>query len=127
MAQAVISAILSICISGLFFDLFSFAQVTIVLFLLVGVSGSLWHQAMENGRSIGSPVERIGVFSRKKRRSIRKARLARNSSAASGSSDDRPPARPDDLEHQEGEVDGDQLGANSGLQDAHDQAVRSGR
>lgn len=126
LAQAVISAILSICISGLFFDLFSFAQVTIVLFLLVGVAGSLWHQAMENGRSIGSPSERVGVFSRKKRRSIR-TQLARNNSAASESSDDRPPVRPNDLEHQEGEVDGDQLGANSGLQDAHDQAVRSGR
>ena len=58
-AQAVTAAIGGIAVSGFFFDLFSFAQVTVVLFLLVGIAGALWHHGREHGRRIPTPLERL--------------------------------------------------------------------
>lgn len=58
-AQAVAAAIASIAVSGLLFDLFSFAQVTVVLFLLVGIAGALWHHGCENGRAVPEPIQRF--------------------------------------------------------------------
>lgn len=57
-AQAVAAALVAIAVSGLFFDLFSFAQITVVTFLLVGVSGALWHHGVQHGRSLPSPAQR---------------------------------------------------------------------
>lgn len=58
-AQAVAGSVLSIAISGAFFDLFSFAQATVVLFILAGVAGALWHDGVANGVPIASPMERV--------------------------------------------------------------------
>jgi len=58
-AYAVAAAVSSIAVSGLLFDLFSFAQVTAVLFLLVGIAGMLWHHGRENGLAIPEPSERL--------------------------------------------------------------------
>lgn len=58
-AQAVTAAIAAIAVSGLLFDLFSFAQVTVLLFLLVGIAGTLWHHGRENGLTIPEPIERF--------------------------------------------------------------------
>lgn len=59
--QAVAAALVAIAISGLFFDLFSFAQITVMTFLLVGVSGALWHHGVRYGRSLPSPAERFAL------------------------------------------------------------------
>jgi polysaccharide biosynthesis protein PslJ len=58
-AQAVTAAIASIAVSGLLFDLFSFSQITVVLFVLVGIAGVLWHHGHENGLAIPDPVQRF--------------------------------------------------------------------
>ncbi|PFG38852.1 O-antigen ligase [Georgenia soli] len=58
-AQAVFAGILAIAASGAFFDLFSFAQVTVMLFLLVGVAGALWHDGVATGRPLPSPIARF--------------------------------------------------------------------
>ena len=58
-AQAVAASVVAIAVSGLLFDLFSFGQVTVVLFLLVGVAGVLWHHGLENGRVIPDPLQRF--------------------------------------------------------------------
>ena len=60
-AQAVAAGIVAISVSGLFFDLFSFGQATVVLFLLIGLAGALWHDGVDNGRGIGAPLERMGL------------------------------------------------------------------
>ncbi|PVU83506.1 hypothetical protein DDP54_11430 [Cellulomonas sp. WB94] len=58
-AQAVMAAVLAIGVSGLFFDLFSFAQVTVLTFVLAGVAGALWRQGVDDGVPIPSAIERI--------------------------------------------------------------------
>jgi len=58
-AQAVAGAVAGIAASGAFFDLFSFAQITVVLFVLTGVAGALWHAGVARGNPIASPLERI--------------------------------------------------------------------
>jgi O-antigen ligase len=58
-AQAVMAAVLAIGVSGAFFDLFSFAQVTVLTFILAGVAGALWRQGVDDGVPIPSTVERI--------------------------------------------------------------------
>ncbi|RYV50773.1 O-antigen ligase family protein [Pengzhenrongella frigida] len=58
-AQAVAGGVLAIAVSGAFFDLFSFAQATVVLFVLAGVAGALWHDGVANGIQIASPIERV--------------------------------------------------------------------
>lgn len=58
-AQAVVAVIASIGISGFFFDLFSFGQVTILTFLFVGMAGALWHHAVATGRPLPTPKERF--------------------------------------------------------------------
>ncbi|KAE8764892.1 O-antigen ligase family protein [Georgenia thermotolerans] len=60
-AQAVLGATLAIGVSGAFFDLFSFGQATIMLFVLVGVAGALWHDGVLHGRPLPSPLERTGL------------------------------------------------------------------
>ena len=58
-AQAVAGGVLSIAVSGAFFDLFSFAQATVVLFVLTGVAGALWHDGVSRGVPVAAPLERI--------------------------------------------------------------------
>lgn len=58
-AQAVIAGIASVAVSGLFFDLFSFEQATVMTFVLIGVAGAIWHEAVKRGRTLPSPGERI--------------------------------------------------------------------
>ncbi|HEX5333032.1 MAG TPA: O-antigen ligase family protein [Cellulomonas sp.] len=58
-AQAVMAALLAIGVSGAFFDLFSFAQVTVLAFILVGIAGALWRQGVDDGLPIPSAVDRI--------------------------------------------------------------------
>lgn len=58
-AQAVAGSVLAIGISGAFFDQFSFAQVTVLLFVLTGVAGALWHDGVTRGNVIPSPLERV--------------------------------------------------------------------
>ncbi|MFC7404875.1 O-antigen ligase family protein [Georgenia alba] len=58
-AQAVTAAIASILAAGFFFDLFSFAQVTVLLFVLVGAAGALWRHGVEHGVRIPTPRERV--------------------------------------------------------------------
>lgn len=58
-AQAVFSAVLAIAVSGAFFDLFSFAQATVALFVLAGVTGALWRDSVAKGRGLPRPLERI--------------------------------------------------------------------
>lgn len=60
-AQAVGAALVAIAISGTFFDLFSFAQVTIMTFLLAGVSGALWHDGVDRGVPLPTPWERFSM------------------------------------------------------------------
>jgi O-antigen ligase len=61
LSQAVQAAVAAIAVSGAFFDLFSFAQVTVMFFVLLGVSGALWHDAVLHGRVIPSALERAGL------------------------------------------------------------------
>ncbi|HWS59179.1 MAG TPA: hypothetical protein VN257_11610, partial [Actinotalea sp.] len=42
-------------------DLFSFAQITIVFFILVGASGALWRHASATGAPLPSAGERIRI------------------------------------------------------------------
>ncbi|MFD1504233.1 O-antigen ligase family protein [Georgenia yuyongxinii] len=58
-AQAVLAAITAIGVSGTLFDLFSFEQATVVVFLLCGVAGALWRDGMEDGLSLPSVAERL--------------------------------------------------------------------
>jgi polysaccharide biosynthesis protein PslJ len=73
-AQAVTASIAAIAVSGVLFDLFSFAQVTVVLFLLVGIAGVLWHHGRENGLAIPDPVERFRTPPAERRRAVELAR-----------------------------------------------------
>ncbi|MCK6211021.1 O-antigen ligase family protein [Georgenia sp. EYE_87] len=73
-AQAVTASIASIAVSGLLFDLFSFAQVTVVLFLLVGIAGVLWHDGRENGLAIPEPIQRFRTPPAEQRRAAEVAR-----------------------------------------------------
>lgn len=57
--QAVFAALTAIGISGAFFDLFSFAQITVMTFLLAGVAGALWHYGVDLGRSLPTPAQRF--------------------------------------------------------------------
>lgn len=57
--QAVAAALVAIAISGLFFDLFSFAQITVVTFVLAGVAGALWHHGVLYGQPLPSPAQRF--------------------------------------------------------------------
>lgn len=59
LSQALLASIAAIALAGAFFDLFSFGQVTIVLFLLVGVAGALWRCAATDGRKLPRPLERV--------------------------------------------------------------------
>lgn len=61
-AQAVGAALLAIGVSGTFFDLFSFAQITVVTFLLAGVAGALWHHAVQHGKPVPDIAERVGIL-----------------------------------------------------------------
>ncbi|MGV8968639.1 MAG: O-antigen ligase family protein [Cellulomonas sp.] len=58
-AQAIASGVTAIAISALFFDLFSFAQITLVLFLFAGIAGALWHAGVNDGLALPTPRERI--------------------------------------------------------------------
>lgn len=58
-AQAVGAAIVAIAVSGAFFDLFSFAQITVVTFLLAGVAGALWRDGVRRGAPLPTPWERL--------------------------------------------------------------------
>ncbi|WP_127128531.1 O-antigen ligase [Georgenia sp. SYP-B2076] len=58
-AQALTASVAAIAVSGFFFDLFSFAQVTVVLFLLVGLAGAAWRHGHDHGRPIPAPMERV--------------------------------------------------------------------
>lgn len=58
-AHAVGAAILAIAVSGTFFDLFSFAQITVMTFLLAGVAGALWHDGVRQGVPLPTPWERL--------------------------------------------------------------------
>jgi O-antigen ligase len=58
-AQAVAAALLAIGVSGFFFDLFSFSQVTVLTFLLVGISGALWRRSVVVGRDLLPPAVRL--------------------------------------------------------------------
>ena len=57
--QAIVGGIAAIAISATFFDLFSFAQITVVLFLFVGIAGALWHAGVDRGRPLPTPLERV--------------------------------------------------------------------
>nr|WP_297425111.1 O-antigen ligase family protein [uncultured Actinotalea sp.] len=59
LAQAVTAGIAAIAVSGAFFDLFSFGQVTVVFFLLVGVAGALWRRAVGSHDPLPRPRERF--------------------------------------------------------------------
>lgn len=59
--QAVAAALVAIAASGLFFDLFSFAQITVMTFLLIGVAGALWQWGVQHGRPLPSPAERLAL------------------------------------------------------------------
>ncbi len=70
-AQALAASIAAIGLSGLFFDLFSFAQVTLLCFLLVGAAGASWRLSLETGRALPAPLERIrGVSADRQRRPV---------------------------------------------------------
>lgn len=58
-ALAVMAALVAIALSGFFFDLFSFDQVTIMTFLLAGVAGALWHEAVSGGTPLPTPRQRL--------------------------------------------------------------------
>lgn len=58
-SQALVASITAIGFSGLFFDLFSFGQVTLLAFMLVGLAGASWRLSVERGRAIASPAERF--------------------------------------------------------------------
>jgi O-antigen ligase len=58
-AQAVLAAITAIGVSGALFDLFSFEQATVLVFLLCGVAGALWRDGVENGLPLPSVRERL--------------------------------------------------------------------
>lgn len=57
--QAVLAAISAIAVSGAFFDLFSFAQSTVVFFVLAGAAGALWRGALATGAQLPPIRERI--------------------------------------------------------------------
>lgn len=57
--QAVLAALFAIAISGAFFDLFSFAQVSVMTFLLIGVAGAVWRHGVQDGVTIPTPGERF--------------------------------------------------------------------
>lgn len=59
--QAVTAALLGIGGSGLFFDLFSFAQITVMTFVLAGVAGGIWHHGVRHGRRLPTPAERLAA------------------------------------------------------------------
>lgn len=56
--QAVAASLVAVAISGLFFDLFSFAQVSVMAFVLAGVAGGLWHHGVRHGRPLPTPAQR---------------------------------------------------------------------
>lgn len=58
-SQAVVAAIVSIAVSAVLFDLFSFGQATVLAFLLVGLAGALWHENVAHGRAIAGPAGRL--------------------------------------------------------------------
>lgn len=58
-AQAITAAVLAIGVSGAFFDLFSFAQVTVLTFVLAGLAGAVWRLSLETGSRIPTPLERV--------------------------------------------------------------------
>lgn len=57
--QAVVASLVAIAASGFFFDLFSFAQITVMTFVLAGVAGGLWHHGVRHGRPLPTPAERF--------------------------------------------------------------------
>lgn len=59
--QAVAASLVAIAVSGFFFDLFSFAQVTVMTFVLGGVAGALWHHGVEHGRELPGPIQRVAA------------------------------------------------------------------
>jgi len=58
-AQAIAGGVASIAVAAAFFDLFSFAQITVVLFLFAGIAGALWHAGVDRGLPLPTPLERI--------------------------------------------------------------------
>lgn len=58
-ATAVLGGLLALAVSGLFFDLFSFAQATIVTFLLAGIAGALWSDGVTHGAPLPSLRARL--------------------------------------------------------------------
>ncbi|MGC5616761.1 O-antigen ligase family protein [Georgenia sp. Z1491] len=57
--QAVLASIVAIAISGTFFDLFSFEQVTVMTFVLTGVAGAIWRHGVASGHPLPMPAERF--------------------------------------------------------------------
>jgi O-antigen ligase len=57
-AQALVAAITAIGLSGLLFDLFSFAQATLLAFVLVGLAGACWRLSVQHGREAPGALER---------------------------------------------------------------------
>ncbi len=58
-SQALAASIAAIGLAAFFFDLFSFAQVTLLCFLLVGMAGASWRLSLQSGRALPTPLERI--------------------------------------------------------------------
>lgn len=59
--QAVAASLVAIAASGLFFDLFSFAQITVVTFVLAGVAGGVWRHGVRHGVPLPSPAQRFAA------------------------------------------------------------------
>lgn len=59
LSQAITAALAAIAVSGLFFDLFSFGQVTIVTFVLAGTAAVLWRESLAGGVVLATPWMRI--------------------------------------------------------------------
>lgn len=68
-AQALVAAIAAIGLAGLLFDLFSFAQATLLAFVFVGLAGACWRLSVQDGREAPGALERTrGVPGRYGRR-----------------------------------------------------------
>lgn len=64
--QAVAASLVAIAFSGLFFDLFSFAQITVMTFVLAGVAGGVWRHGLRHGRALPTPAQRFtAAFARR--------------------------------------------------------------
>lgn len=58
-SQALTASIAAIALAAFFFDLFSFGQVTLLCFLLVGAAGASWRLALGSGKPLPTPLARI--------------------------------------------------------------------